>query len=41
MGQSVSIPVPGTHHPTSFDIWSRGEDGADGGEGEAADIGNW
>lgn len=32
---------PGTHHPTSFDLWSRGSDGADGGEGEAADIGNW
>src|SRR6185369_5295262 len=31
---------PGTHHATSFDIWSRGEDGADGGEGAAADIGN-
>jgi general secretion pathway protein G len=32
---------PGTHHPTSFDIWSQGADGADGGEGENADIGNW
>jgi general secretion pathway protein G len=32
---------PGTHHPTSFDIWSRGADGADGGEGGNADIGNW
>jgi general secretion pathway protein G len=32
---------PGTHHPTSFDLWSRGKDGADGGEGENADIGNW
>ena len=41
VGQSVSIRFPGTHHPTSFDIWSRGADGADGGEGENADIGNW
>ena len=32
---------PGTRRPTSFDIWSRGADGADGGEGEGADIGNW
>jgi general secretion pathway protein G len=24
-----------------FEIWSRGSDGADGGENEAADIGNW
>jgi general secretion pathway protein G len=32
---------PGTHHPTSYDIWSRGKDGVDGGEGENADVGNW
>ena len=32
---------PGTHHATSFDLWSRGADGADGGEGNGADIGNW
>lgn len=32
---------PGVHHPTSFDLWSRGADGAEGGEGAAADIGNW
>jgi len=33
--------APGIHHPSSFDIWSRGAGGADGGEGEAEDIGNW
>ena len=33
--------VPGTHHPNGADIWSRGEDKADGGEGKGADIGNW
>ena len=32
---------PGLHHPSSFDIWSRGADHADGGEGDGADIGNW
>ena len=32
---------PGTHHPSSFDLWSQGADGADGGEGDNADIGNW
>ena len=32
---------PGIHHPTSFDLWSRGADSADGGEGDAADLGNW
>jgi len=33
--------LPGVKHPTSYDLWSRGADGADGGEGKAADIGNW
>src|SRR5262249_40315584 len=28
---------PGLHHTTGFDIWSRGADGADGGEGPNAD----
>jgi len=32
---------PGIHHPTSFDLWSRGSDGAVGGEGDKADVGNW
>ena len=33
--------APGVHNPNRYDIWSRGSDGADGGEGDAADIGNW
>lgn len=32
---------PGIHNPDSYDVWTRGQDGQDGGEGEAADIGNW
>ncbi len=32
---------PGVHHPSSFDLWSRGADGADGGEGQGVDVGNW
>ena len=32
---------PGTHHADSFDLWSRGADKADGGQGDGADIGNW
>ncbi len=40
-GNAYQYRSPGLHHPTSFDVWSRGADGADGGEGEAADIGNW
>jgi general secretion pathway protein G len=32
---------PGTRHPTSFDLWSRGADGVDGGEGNGMDVGNW
>jgi len=40
-GNEYQYHFPGTHHPTSFDLWSRGADGADGGEGEGSDIGNW
>jgi len=40
-GNPYQYTCPGTHHPTSFDIWSRGKDGVDGGEGDNADIGNW
>ena len=31
---------PGLHTRT-YDLWSRGADGADGGEGPAADITSW
>jgi general secretion pathway protein G len=40
-GHPFQYRTPGTHHPSSFDLWSRGADGADGGEGPNADIGNW
>ena len=40
-GNPFQYRRPGTHHPTSFDIWSRGADNAEGGEGDNADIGNW
>jgi general secretion pathway protein G len=40
-GNPYQYRAPGTHHASSFDIWSRGADGADGGEGPNADIGNW
>ncbi len=40
-GNAYEYRVPGTHHPSSFDLWSKGADGADGGEGQGADIGNW
>jgi general secretion pathway protein G len=40
-GNPYQYSFPGIHHPTSFDLWSRGADGQDGGEGAAADIGNW
>lgn len=32
---------PGQKNSNSFDLWSYGSDGAAGGEGTAADIGNW
>jgi len=40
-GHPFQYRVPGAHHASSFDLWSRGADGADGGEGINADIGNW
>jgi general secretion pathway protein G len=40
-GNAYQYHYPGTHHPTSFDLWSRSEGGQDGGEGNQADIGNW
>jgi len=40
-GNAYQYQSPGTHHTSSFDIWSRGADGADGGESDNADIGNW
>src|SRR5437016_2046324 len=40
-GNPYQYRNPGTHHATGFDVWSRGADGADGGEGPGADIGNW
>jgi general secretion pathway protein G len=39
--QPYQYRCPGTHHTSSFDLWSRGADKADGGEGPNADIGNW
>jgi general secretion pathway protein G len=33
--------APGQNNPHSFDIWSLGADGNSGGEGVAADVGNW
>lgn len=40
-GNAYQYRNPGMHHPSSFDLWSRGADSADGGEGNGADIGNW
>lgn len=40
-GHPYQYRQPGQRHRTSFDLWSRGADNADGGEGNGADIGNW
>jgi general secretion pathway protein G len=40
-GNPYQYSFPGTHHPTSFDIWSRGTESADSSESAAAVIGNW
>jgi general secretion pathway protein G len=33
--------APGQHNAHAFDLWSHGADGAPGGDGIDADIGNW
>ena len=40
-GNPYQYRSPGIHGSRTFDLWSRGGDGTDGGEEEAADIGNW
>jgi general secretion pathway protein G len=40
-GTAYQYRCPGLRHTASFDLWSRGADMADGGEGNGADIGNW
>jgi general secretion pathway protein G len=40
-GTPYQYRFPGLHHTAGFDLWSRGADAADGGEGPGADIGNW
>ncbi len=40
-GQPFQYRFPGARSKTRFDLWSRGADNADGGEGDNADIGNW
>lgn len=40
-GNAYQYKRPGVRHATGFDLWSRGAEGADGGEGADADIGNW
>jgi len=40
-GNDYQYTQPGTNNTTTYDIWSLGSDAAPGGEGTAADIGNW
>jgi general secretion pathway protein G len=40
-GNPYQYRQPGIHRTASYDLWSRGADGVDGGEGDGADIGNW
>lgn len=40
-GNPYQYRQPGVRHRSSFDLWSFGADGAEGGEGRGADIGNW
>ena len=40
-GEPYHYEAPGQNNPESFDLWSYGADGAPGGDGVDADIGNW
>jgi general secretion pathway protein G len=40
-GNPYQYRSPGVRNTARFDLWSRGADNADGGEEDAADIGNW
>lgn len=40
-GNPYQYEAPGQHNDHAYDLWSFGADGAPGGEGVDADIGNW
>lgn len=40
-GAEFQYQFPGVHNAVSFDLFSYGPDGVEGGEGESADIVNW
>ncbi len=40
-GNPYQYLFPGVHRIASYDLWSRGADSVDGGEGQGADVGNW
>ena len=40
-GRKYVYVYPGTHNPDSYDLYSLGKDGAEGGDGPNADINNW
>ncbi len=40
-GMRYQYKKPGAHNAHSFDLFSVGPDGVEGGEGESADITNW
>jgi general secretion pathway protein G len=40
-GNPYQYRNPGIRRTSGFDLWSRGADGADGGERDGSDLGNW
>jgi len=40
-GNDYQYKMPGDHNKDSFDLYSFGADGKEGGEGDDEDIGNW
>ena len=40
-GHPYQYRVPGVRSNVGYDLWSKGADGQDGGDGDNEDIGNW
>ena len=40
-GRPYNYASPGEHSPTTYDLWTFGRDGQEGGEGDDADVVSW
>ena len=39
--QPYAYVAPGQHNQDSYDLWTLGADGKEGGKGSDADVNNW